>query len=214
MDTFENTPPVVDEAPHEFVRIGQAVKDMPFSAYNPVRGAFEDHSLSDFIARKRWLILVFYPADFTFVCPTELADVANHYAALQELGADVISVSTDTKFSHLAWHTSERLLENVRFLMAADPTGKMAQYFGVYDEKDGTAYRGTFIVSPEGLLVGTEVSFYNVGRNASELLRKMRANHYLADRPDEVCPAGWEEGNKTIKPSEKIVGNVFDAIKG
>ena len=193
-------------------KIGQKVKNMPFSAYNPTEGAFEDHAFSDILSQKKWLILVFYPADFTFVCPTELADLAEQHEALKELGAEVVSVSTDSKFAHLAWRTSERLLEKVRYLMAADPTGAISRYFGVYDEQDGTAFRGTFIINPDGVLVGSEVNYYNVGRNAAELLRKMKANHYLADHPAEACPARWDTGQKTLTPSEKIVGNVYEAI--
>ncbi len=193
-------------------RIGHKVQDMTFSTYNPCEGGFEELSFSKLLAAKKWIVLVFYPADFTFVCPTELADLAEQHETLQELGAEVISVSTDTKFAHLAWRSSERLLENVRFQMAADPTGCLSRYFGVYDEAEGTAYRGTFIINPDGVLVGSEINFYNVGRNAMELVRKMQANVYLREHPAEACPARWEKGQQTLTPSEKIVGDVYGAL--
>ncbi len=201
-----------DNTPHT-ARIGHKVHSLKFSTYNPEEGYFEDIALDDLLAAKKWVVLVFYPADFTFVCPTELADLAEQHAALRDMGAEVISVSTDTKFAHLAWRNSERLLEKVRFRMAADPTGQISRYFGVYDEGEGIALRGTFIISPDGVLVGSEVNFYNVGRNALELVRKMQANVYLREHPAEACPARWEAGQKTLTPSESIVGNVYDALK-
>jgi peroxiredoxin (alkyl hydroperoxide reductase subunit C) len=163
-------------------------------------------------AKGQWLILFFYPADFTFVCPTELNDLAEKYNELKASGCEVVSVSTDTKFSHLAWQQSEKLLQNVKYPMGADPTGVVSKMFGVYDESTGLALRGTFIISPEGKVAASEVNFYNVGRNASELLRKVKANTYLATHTDEVCPANWTEGKKTLKPSAKMVGKVYESI--
>ncbi|WP_457599780.1 redoxin domain-containing protein [Hydrogenivirga sp.] len=195
------------------VRIGKKVPDFEMEVYDPKTRSFGKVSLEDFIRERKWLILFFYPADFTFVCPTELADLAEHYDELRELGAEVVSVSTDTKFVHLAWQNSEKLLENVRYPMGADPTGRVSRLFGVYDEDTGLALRGTFIINPEGVLVGSEVNYYNVGRNAEELVRKMRANVYLMSHPDEACPARWEPGKKTLKPSEEIVGKVHEALK-
>ncbi len=197
----------------EVVRVGQKVPNFEMEIYDPKTGSFGKVSLEDYIKERKWLILFFYPADFTFVCPTELADLADYYDELTELGAEVISVSTDTKFVHLAWHQTEKLLEKVKYPMGADPTGAVSKIFGVYDENTGLALRGTFIINPEGVLVGSEVNFYNVGRNAEELVRKMKANVYLMSHPDEACPAKWEPGKKTLKPSEKIVGKVHEALK-
>jgi len=166
------------------------------------------------VLRDLWVALFFYPADFTFVCPTELADLAEKYEELQKMGVEVISVSTDTKYVHLAWHKSEKLLEKVKFPMGADPTGRVSRLFGVYDENTGLSLRGTFIINPEGVLVGPEINFYNVGRNAEELIRKMEANIYLMSHPDEACPAKWRKGKKTLKPSEKLVGKVHEALSG
>ncbi len=196
----------------EVILVGQEVPDFEMETYNPETGKFGTFSLAEAKKDGKWTILFFYPADFTFVCPTELADLAAVYPKLKELGAEVISVSTDTKFVHLAWHRDEKLLENVKFPMGADPTGKVSKMFGVYDCATGLALRGTFIISPEGKLVGSEVNFYNVGRNADELLRKMEANAYLIGHPEEACPAKWEPGKKTLKPSEELVGHVYEAL--
>ncbi len=197
----------------EAVKVGEKVPNFEMEVYDPKTGSFRKVAMEDFLREKRWLILFFYPADFTFVCPTELADLAEHYAELTEMGAEVISVSTDTKYVHLAWQRSEKLLENVKFPMGADPTGKVSRIFGVYDENTGLSLRGTFIINPEGVLVGSEVNYYNVGRNAEELVRKMKANVYLMNHPEEACPAKWEPGKKTLRPSEDIVGRVHEALK-
>ncbi len=189
------------------------VPDFEMEIYDPETGKFGIFSLKKTRDEGKWTILFFYPADFTFVCPTELADLADVYPKLKELGCEVVSVSTDTKFVHLAWHRDEKLLENVKYPMGADPTGKISRMFGVYDEETGLALRGTFIINPEGKLVGSEVNFYNVGRNADELLRKMEANVYLMGHPEEACPAKWEPGKKTLKPSEELVGRVAEALE-
>ncbi len=197
----------------KIISVGQEVPDFEMETYEPARSAFGKISLAELRKQNKWTVLVFYPADFTFVCPTELADLAEKYATLQKLGAEVVAVSTDTKFSHLAWRDSEKLLAKVRYPMAADPTGKVSRMFGVYDEATGLALRGTFIINPAGKLVSSEVNFYNVGRDASELVRKMEANEYLVQHPAEACPAKWTPGKKTLKPSEKMVGKVFEALQ-
>lgn len=198
----------------ERARIGHVVKNFKIETYDPVNYDFAELNLDDLKKEGKWAVLFFYPADFTFVCPTELADLAVIHEELSKLGVTLISVSTDTKFAHMAWRNSEKLLEGVKFHMGADPTGTISRYFGVYDYDGGTAYRGTFIIAPDGVLVGEEVNFYNVGRNAEELLRKIQANVYLKANPAEVCPARWKPGDKTLTPSEKMVGNVYDALKG
>lgn len=194
------------------IKVGEVLQNFEMDTYDPVKGDFGKASLEGVKAKRQWLILFFYPADFTFVCPTELNDLAEKYNELKAAGCEVISVSTDTKFSHLAWQQSEKLLQNVKYPMGADPTGVVSKMFGVYDESTGLALRGTFIISPEGKVAASEVNFYNVGRNASELLRKVKANTYLAIHTDEVCPANWTEGKKTLKPSAKMVGKVYESI--
>ena len=196
------------------IRVGQSVPEFELETYDPASGQFGKLSLAAEKAAGRWTILVFYPADFTFVCPTELADLAEKHAALVKLGATVAGVSTDTKFSHLAWRNSERLLASVQYPLAADPTGILSRQFGVYDEKSGLALRGTFMINPTGVLVSSEINFYNVGRDANELLRKMEANAYLIQHPAEACPARWKPGAKTLAPNEKMVGKVYDALNG
>lgn len=194
------------------IQVGATVPDFEMETYEPAHSEFGKVSLADLKRAGRWTVLVFYPADFTFVCPTELADLADKHPALEELGCAVISVSTDTKYSHLAWRNSESLLKGVRYTMAADPTGSVSKLFGIYDESSGLSLRGTFVVNPEGKLVSSEVNFYNVGRDASELVRKMEANVHLVAHPNEACPAKWRPGAKTLRPSAAMVGNVGAAL--
>ena len=194
------------------IGVGQDVPEFKMETYEPASGSFEEINLADLKKAGKWTILVFYPADFTFVCPTELADLAEQDAKLTELGAKVISVSTDTKFSHLAWCQSEKLMEDVKYTMAADTTGLVSSLFGVYDGETGLALRGTFVINPEGKLVSGQVNFYNVGRNMEELVRIMEANAHCAANPEEACPAKWSPGAKTLTPSEGMVGNVYEAL--
>jgi NADH-dependent peroxiredoxin subunit C len=202
------------ECEQNVVTVGHEVPNFELETYDPVEREFGKTSLDKLKKQDKWVILVFYPADFTFVCPTELADLAEKYETLKKLGAEVISVSTDTKFAHLAWKDTEKLLAKVKYPMGADPTGTVSRLFGVYDESSGLALRGTFIIDPQGKLVSEEVHFYNVGRNADELVRKMECNAYLVKHPEEACPAKWEKGAKTLKPSEKLVGKVYEALHG
>jgi Peroxiredoxin len=201
-----------DENIPEFAKVGQKVPAFEMEAFDPTEGGFCEVDLGALRAEGKWAILFFYPADFTFVCPTELADLAERHAELVKLGAEVISVSTDTKFTHMAWKNDERLLADVRFKMAADPTGEVSRFFDVWDYDTGLALRGTFVINPEGVLVSSEVNFYNVGRNADELLRKMEANSYLKDHPEQACPAKWTPGGKTLTPGKDLVGKVYEAL--
>ncbi len=209
MSDFEN---------YAILSVGDDVPDFTMETYEAAKGKFGSVSLSDLKTKGKkkgkWTILVFYPADFTFVCPTELADLADQQKALEKMGAKVIAVSTDTKFSHLAWHREEKLMENVKYTMAADPTGEVSSLFGVYDENTGLALRGTFIISPAGKLVSAQVNFYNLGRNMDELVRIMQANVHCEKRPADACPAKWTTGDKALTPSEKMVGNVYEALNG
>lgn len=195
------------------LQVGQTVSDFEIETFNPETGKFGKFSLAEAKKNKKWTILVFYPADFTFICPTELADIAEKHEELKKLGAEIVSVSTDTKFVHYGWFQQEKAIENVRYPMGADPQGKISRMFGVYDENSGLALRGTFIINPEGVLVSSEVNYYNVGRNADELLRKLEGFTYAWDKPEEVCPAKWRPGQKTLKPSEELVGKVYEALK-
>lgn len=198
--------------PHEHASVGKAVRNFKMATFDPTEGGFGEVELEALNKAGKWVILFFYPADFTFVCPTELADLAAKHAELAAMGCEVLSVSTDTQFTHLAWKNDERLLKDVKFKMAADPTGAVSKYFGVYDWDAGLALRGTFIINPQGVLVSSEVNFFNVGRNADELLRKMKANSYLMDHPAEACPAKWTPGEKTLTPSADLVGKVYESL--
>lgn len=195
------------------IQIGKNVPPFTIRTYNPAKSDFDEVSLEEIWEKGRWTVLFFYPADFTFVCPTELADLADQHKKLLELGVEVISMSADTRYAHMAWRNSEMLLSEVQFQMGEDPTGDVARHFGIYNEAEGMTFRGTFIISPEGVLVGSEINFNNVGRNAEELVRKLEANVYLHANPAEVCPARWKKGDKTLKPSTDLVGNVYKAMK-
>ena len=192
--------------------VGQNVPDFEMDTFEPGTGKFGTFRLADARDRKKWTVLVFYPADFTFVCPTELADLGKKHPELAGMGCEVVSVSTDTKFSHIGWYREEKLLDGIRYPMGADPKGEAAKRFGVYDERTGLAFRGTFIISPDGVLVGSEVNYFNVGRNMEELVRKVKAFQYVRENPNEVCPASWEPGKKTLRPSEALVGRVFESL--
>ena len=195
------------------LQVGQKVPDFELETFEPSTSSFSKFSLADAKKNKKWTVLVFYPADFTFICPTELADLADKQEQLAKMGCEVVSVSTDTKFVHFGWIQQERLLSGVKYHMGADQKRSLSKLFGVYDDESGLDLRGTFIISPDGVLVGSEVNFFNVGRNADELVRKMAAFDYVRNQPAEVCPAKWTPGEKTLKPSEKIVGKVYEALK-
>ena len=195
------------------LQVGQNVPDFTMETYEPTDYGFGTVSLEQLKKAGKWTVLVFYPADFTFVCSTELGDLADEYAELTAAGAEVVTVSTDTVYTHLAWKREEKFLENAKYPMAADRTGTVCKLFGVYDYTTGLALRGTFIISPEGKLVASEVNFYNVGRNAKELVRKLKASVYVAAHPAEACPARWEAGDKTLTPGPKLVGHVYEALK-
>jgi len=160
-------------------------------------------SFSDY--KGRWLVLIFYPADFTFVCPTELEEAAEKYDEFKKLNAEILSISTDTVYSHKAWHDSSPSIKKITFPMVADPTGKICREFGTYIEADGVALRGTFIIDPDGILRLMEINDNSVGRNISEILRKLSAAKFTREH-GEVCPVNWKPGEKTLKPSMDLVG--------
>ncbi|NLC35588.1 MAG: peroxiredoxin [Alcaligenaceae bacterium] len=178
----------------------------PFKATAYHNGKFVDVS-NESIAGK-WSVFVFYPADFTFVCPTELEDLAEQYAEFQKLGVEIYAVSTDTHFAHKAWHDTSDAIGKVNYPMIGDPTQVLSRNFEVLIEEEGVALRGTFVVNPEGFIKVMEVHDNGIGRVASELLRKVKAAQYIAAHPGEVCPAKWEEGAETLKPSLDLVGKI------
>lgn len=156
----------------------------------------------------KWAVFFFYPADFTFVCPTELVDMAEKYEQFQAMGVEIYSVSTDSHFVHKAWHDASDSIRKIRYPMLADPTGALSRAFGVLIENDGMAYRGTFVINPEGQVKVVEIHDKNIGRDAAELLRKVEAAQFVAAHKDEVCPAKWKKGEATLKPSIDLVGKI------
>jgi peroxiredoxin (alkyl hydroperoxide reductase subunit C) len=184
--------------------INTAIK--PFKAQAFKQGKFIEVTEADI--KGKWAIFFFYPADFTFVCPTELGDLADHHAELQRLGVEVFSVSTDTHFTHKAWHDSSETIGKIKYAMIGDPTGTITRNFEVMREGEGLADRGTFVVDPAGIIQAMEVTAEGIGRNAADLLRKVKAAQYVAAHPGEVCPAKWEEGQKTLAPSLQLVGKI------
>ena len=178
----------------------------PFTAQAFKDGKFITVSDSD--VKGKWSIFFFYPADFTFVCPTELEDLADHYAEFQKLGVEIYSVSTDTHFSHKAWHDSSPAIGKIEYTMLGDPSGLVTNNFDAMRPGVGLADRATFLVDPDGVIQFTETTSEGIGRNAAELLRKVKAAQYVRSHPGEVCPAKWEEGEATLAPSLDLVGKI------
>jgi|SRR6185437_10063938 len=184
--------------------IGTEIQPFEATAYH--QGAFVP--VGDADLRGRWSVVFFYPADFTFVCPTELGDLADHYAEFQRLGVEVFSVSTDTHFTHKAWHDTSATIEKIEYPMVGDPTGRITRNFGVLRDDEGLADRATFLVDPDGVIQAVEMTAEGIGRNAGELLRKIRAAQHVRQHPGEVCPAKWDEGDQTLAPSLDLVGKI------
>ena len=178
----------------------------PFKATAFQNGEFI--AVSDADLKGKWSVVFFYPADFTFVCPTELGDLADNYAEFQRLGVEIYAVSTDTHFTHKAWHDTSETIRKIEYVMVGDPTGTITRNFGVMIEEAGLADRGTFVIDPEGKIQIVEINAGGIGRDASELLRKVKAAQYVASHPGEVCPAKWQEGEATLAPSLDLVGKI------
>ena len=178
----------------------------PFSATAYHNGSFVP--VTDQDLRGKWSVVFFYPADFTFVCPTELGDLADSYAEFQRLGVEIYGVSTDTHFTHKAWHDTSDTIKKIQYPLIGDPTGVITRNFGVMIEEAGLADRGTFVIDPEGKIQIVEINAGGIGRDAGELLRKVKAAQYVAAHPGEVCPAKWKEGEQTLKPSLDLVGKI------
>ncbi len=186
------------------VEIGEKIPDFEVEAFheNDVRKIkFADY-------RDKWLILFFYPADFTFVCPTELEEMADNYDEFKKSGAEILSVSTDTVFAHKAWKDVSPAIKKINFPMVADPTGNVSRAFGTYIEDEGLALRGSFIIDPDGILRAIEINDNNIGRSAKELLRKLQAAKFVREHGGNVCPASWQPGDDTLEPGLDLVGKI------
>ena len=184
--------------------INTEVKTFATNAYH--NGKFVPVTSDDL--KGKWSVVFFYPADFTFVCPTELGDLADNYAEFQKLGVEIYSVSTDTHFTHKAWHDTSDTIKKVQYPLVGDPTGTITRNFEVMIEEEGLAYRGTFLINPEGQIKLCEIHDNGIGRDAKELLRKVQAAQYVASHPGEVCPAKWTPGAETLAPSLDLVGKI------
>jgi len=186
------------------IKIGEQIPDFEVDAYQNEQ--FKKIKLFDY--RGKWLVLLFYPADFTFVCPTELEEAANYYDKFKEAGAEILSVSTDTHFAHKAWHDTSKAIKKIKYPMLADPTGNICRAFGTYIEEQGLSWRATFIIDPKGILKSCEIHDNSIGRSTKEILRKLEASIFVSKHPGEVCPVSWEPGKETLKPSLELVGKI------
>lgn len=187
------------------IKINSTVPDFEAEIYQ--NGDIKKVKLSKY--KGKWVVLVFYPADFTYVCPTELEDTADFYPQFKKAGAEVISISTDTAFAHKVWHETSKAIGKIQYPMMADPTGNIARMFGVYLEDEGMALRGTFIIDPDGVLKTIEIHNNDIGRSAEETLRKLEAGKFVREHPGgNVCPANWKPGGKAMKKDLKLVGKI------
>lgn len=186
------------------VKIGEQIPDVTLEAYHEDK--VKKVKLSDL--KGKWIVMIFYPADFTFICPTELGEAADNYAEFTKLGAEVLSVSTDTVFVHKAWHDTSPEIKKIKYPMLADPTGQLCRAFGTYIEDAGLSLRGSFIIDPTGVLKAYELHDNSIGRSAAEILRKLQAAKFVSEADGEVCPASWKPGAKTLKPGLDLVGKI------
>jgi len=186
------------------IKIGQKIPDFELEVFHQEK--IKKIKLSDY--KGKWLVLLFYPADFTFICPTELEEAARYYPQFQELGAEVLSVSTDTVFVHKAWHDHSPSIKKIKFPMVADPAGKLCRAFGTYIEEEGVSLRATFIIDPDGIVKAFEMHDNSIGRSVKEILRKLQAAKFVREHKGQVCPASWEPGKKSLKPNLKLVGKI------
>lgn len=186
------------------IQIGQTIPNLSFKIFH--ENEEKTVQFSDY--RGRWLVLIFYPADFTFICPTELEEAALLYPEFKNLGAELASVSTDTVYVHKAWHDTSPAIAKIEFPMIADPTGTLCRTFGTYIEDEGLSLRGSFIINPEGVVKAFEMHDNSIGRSAKELLRKLQAAIFVSQHDGEVCPASWEPGKTTLHPGLDLVGKI------
>lgn len=186
------------------IKINDLVPDFELDAYQD-----NDIKKLKFSSYKgKWIILIFYPADFTFVCPTELEDAQKYYEEVKKLGGEIMSISTDTAFVHKAWHDNSPAIGKIQYPMLADPAGNISRLFGTYIDDEGLALRGTFIIDPDGVLKTMEIHDNNIGRSAKEMLRKLEAAKFVRENKGKVCPASWEPGGETLKPSVDLIGRI------
>ena len=188
------------------LKVGDKVPDFETDAYLPDGNKFDTVKLSNY--EGKWVVLLTYPADFTFVCPTELEDAAEFHEKFKNLGAEILSLSTDTHFVHKAWHDASSAIAKVKYPMLGDPAGKVTRLFGTHLEDSGLSLRGTFIIDPDGCLISADIHSNDIGRNIEEIHRKLQAAKYVSDNEGKVCPARWKPGEADLKPSLELVGKI------
>jgi peroxiredoxin (alkyl hydroperoxide reductase subunit C) len=186
------------------IKVGDKIEDFEVEAF--AENKIKKIKLSNY--KDKWVVLLFYPADFTFVCPTELSEAADRHSEFKKLGAEILSVSTDTAFVHKAWHDQSQAIKKIKYPMLADPTGKVCRQFGTYIEDEGLSLRATFIIDPKGILKAYEIHDNDVGRSTDEILRKLQAFNFVSKHKGQVCPVSWKPGKKTLKPGLKLVGKI------
>jgi peroxiredoxin (alkyl hydroperoxide reductase subunit C) len=186
------------------IKVGEKVPDFEVDAFH--KGQIKKVKLYDYMGK--WVVLLFYPADFTFVCPTELEEAADHYDAFKKEGAEILSVSTDTAWTHFAWHDSSPAIKKIKYPMLADPAGKLCRQFGTYIDGEGLSLRGTFIIDPDGVLKTCDIHDNSIGRSSKEIFRRLQAAKFVREHDGEVCPASWEPGKKTLKPGVDLIGKI------
>lgn len=186
------------------VRINDEAPNFEAKAYH--EGEIKRINLIDY--RGKWVILFFYPADFTFVCPTEIGDMADNYEKVKKLGAEVLAISTDTEFVHKAWHDNSKTIAKVKFPMIADPTANICKAYKTYIYEEGLSFRATIIIDPDGKVKTYEIHDNSIGRSTSEIIRKLEAAKFVREHGGEVCPVNWKPGDKTLKPGLNLVGKI------
>lgn len=186
------------------VKIGEKIPDLSFEAYQ--NDDIKRMKFSDF--KGKWLVVLFYPSDFSFICPTELEEAANFYEEFKKNKAEILSVSTDTMYTHKAWHDHSPAIQKVKYPMAADPTGKICKEFGVYMEEEGVSWRATFIIDPDEIVKAMDIHDNSIGRNAKEILRKLQAANFVREHKGMLCPASWEPGKEPLKPGMDLIGKL------
>ena len=186
------------------VKINQKAPEFSENAF--VNNEIRKINLTDY--RGKWVVLFFYPADFTFICPTELGELADKYEEIKALGAEIISVSTDTAFVHKAWHDKSDTIRKIRFPMLADPTGNVCKNYGTYIHEEGLSLRGTFLIDPQGIVKAVEVHDNSIGRSSKEIIRRLQAAKFVAEGGGQVCPVNWQPGSSTLRPGLDLVGNI------
>lgn len=195
-----------NDATLAFPLVGKTLPDFELESYFPVGNKMSKLRLGSF--KGKWLVILFYPADFTFVCPTELEEAAEYYHKFVKLGAEIVSVSTDTEFSHKAWHDNSTAIKKIKYPMIADPTGKLCRALGTYIEEEGLSLRATFIIDPDQIIKAYDVHDNAVGRSTEEILRKLQAIQFVREHKGLVCPASWKPGKKTFKTGIDLVGKI------